>query len=93
MARSLLEGVAEQFRMLYDGMLGGGVQPREYLIGSGNAIRRNSLLTKILSYAFNMPMRIPKNVEEAAFGAALLAAVGCGEFGDLEEAAHLVVYQ
>jgi len=93
MARSLLEGVAEQFRILYDGMLGGGVQPREYLIGSGNAIRRNSLLTKILSYAFNMPMRIPKNVEEAAFGAALLAAVGCGEFGDLEEAAHLVVYQ
>jgi len=92
MARSLLEGAAEQFRILYDCMLEGGVQPREYLIGSGNAIRRNLLLTKILSYTFNMPIRIPKSIEEAAFGAALLAAVGCGEFRDLEEAAHLIVY-
>jgi len=92
MARALLEGVASHFKTLYEYMLQSGVSPRTCLVGSGNGIRKNVLLAKIFSAAFNMPIKIPTNLEEAAFGAALLAAVGCGEL-NLEEAAHLVKYK
>jgi len=93
MIRALLEGIAKQFKTSYREMLQGGVSPRVHLVGSGNAIRRNPLLAEILSYTFNLPTRIPKNVEEASFGAALLAAVGCEEFRSLEDAARMVTYQ
>ena len=93
MSRALLEGIAEQFKTSYREMLQGGVSPRARLVGSGNAVRKNPLLAEVLSYIFDLPIRIPKNVEEASFGAALLAAEGCGEFGDLEEAARMVTYK
>jgi len=93
LVRALLEGISEQFRTPYCEMLQGGVSPRAHLVGSGNAIRRNPLLPDVLSYTFNLPIQIPKNVEEASFGAALLAAAGCGELMDLEEAARMVSYQ
>ena len=92
MARALLEGVASHFKSIYDGMLKSGVSPRTCLVGSGNGIRKNELLAKIFSAAFNMPIKIPLNREEAAFGAALLAAIGCGEL-DFEEASHLIKYK
>ncbi len=93
MARALLEGVAQRFKILYGAMLQEGVSPRAYLVGSGNAVRKNLLLTQILSDTFDMPVRIPKHTEEAAFGAALLAALACGEFRDVEEASRIVAYQ
>jgi len=93
MTRALLEGIARTFMILYAAMLQEGVSLRECLAGSGNAIRRNPLLTEILSDTFSMPVMIPGHGEEAAFGAALLAALGCGEFKDIEEAARLVRYE
>ena len=92
MTRALLEGIAYRFRILYDLMLQSGISPRRRLVGSGNGIRKNPLLARIFSDAFNMPVWIPLNREEAAFGAALLAAVGCGEL-DFEAAAQLVKYE
>jgi len=90
--RALLEGIAHHFKKLYGDMLQSGVSPKRCLVGSGNGIRKNSLLAEIFSDAFNMPIKIPVNPEEAAFGAALLAAIGCGEL-DFEAAAHLVKYE
>jgi sedoheptulokinase len=46
------------------------------IIGSGNAIRMNSLLCRILEDRFGHKMIIPKNCEQAAFGACLNAMVG-----------------
>ena len=40
-----------------------------------------------------MQMSIPVHKEEAAFGAALLAAVGSGEFGILSDAGAVIRYQ
>jgi hypothetical protein len=40
-----------------------------------------------------IPLRFSMHSEEATFGAALLATVGCDEFDSLEEAARLVRYQ
>jgi len=92
MIRALLEGIAHHFKAMYEDMLQSGVSPRRCLVGSGNGIRKNRLLAEIFSAAFNMPIKTPLNLEEAAYGAALLAAVGCGEI-DFEEAACLIRYE
>jgi len=92
MTRALLEGIAHHFKKLYGFMLQSGISPRTCMVGSGNGIRKNVLLAEIFSDIFNMPIKIPVNLEEAAFGAALLAAVGCGWL-DLEEASRLVRYE
>ena len=43
------------------------------LTGSGNGIRRNSLMRRLAEEMFKMPMEIPEYEEEAAYGAALTA--------------------
>jgi len=91
-ARAIIEGIVEQVRLHYADMLGGGMKPRRQLICTGNGVRRNPLLSQTLSAAFQMPLRVTVSTEEAAFGAALLAAVGSGEFASLRDAAKLVAY-
>jgi len=92
LARALLEGVATTFRDLYREMIAAGVTPRGRLIGSGNGIRRNPLLAEILSETFGVPLVTPVHTEEAARGAALLAAVGTGGISSLAEAGRLIAY-
>jgi sugar (pentulose or hexulose) kinase len=92
-ARALLEGVAEQFRLMYGEMERLGAGGRTRLIGAGNGIRKNPLLREILADAFGMRMRTPAHREEAAFGAALLAAVGDGAFRDMQEAGRVIRYE
>lgn len=92
MARALLEGIVEQFRLMYREMEALGAGGRTRLIGAGNGIRKNPLLQEILSEAFGMQMQTPAHTEEAAFGAALLAAVGGGTFRDMQEAGRVIRY-
>ena len=93
MARALLEGTSAQFQAMYGEMEGLGAGGRSRLVGAGNGIRKNPLLREILEGTFGMPMAIPAHTEEAAFGAALLAAVGDGAFGSIREAGRVVRYQ
>ena len=86
MTRSLLEGMAEQFKRMYDTMLSNGVQERTRFIGAGNGVRKNPLLCRMLSQAFGLPIQIVRHTEEAALGAALCASVASGEFTDIEAA-------
>ena len=92
LARALLEGVAETFWSIYDEMQAVGLKPRARLVGSGNGIRRNPLLARILAARFAMPLAMPQHAEEAATGAALLAAVATGELPDLAAAGRLIQY-
>jgi sugar (pentulose or hexulose) kinase len=92
-ARALLEGLASQFLELYQQMEALDVGNRTKLVGAGNGIRKNALLRTILQDSFEMRMVIPKHKEEAAFGAALLAAVGGGRFETLPEASTIIRYQ
>ncbi len=62
------------------------------LVGSGNGLRKNLPLQKRFSKALGAEMMIPKNCEEAAFGAALSALVACKEKPDLQSAQKLVSY-
>lgn len=91
-ARALLEGMSEQFWLLYKEMDGLGEGGRNCLIGSGNGIRNNPLLQEILVNRFGMKLAIPVHKEEAAFGAGLLASVGYGVFGNLKEAGQIIRY-
>jgi sugar (pentulose or hexulose) kinase len=101
LTRALLEGLARTFAESYKRMLQIGVSKRETLIGSGNGIRRNCVLAEIAAREFRMPLYTPAHEEEAAYGAALLAAVGAGEFGppsaplsaNIQAAGRLLHYQ
>ncbi len=92
LARALLEGVATTFHDLYEVMQGAGVTPRTRLIGSGNGLRQNSLLTALIAERFALPLLRPAHREEAAFGAALLAATATGEL-TLVEATNRIRYE
>lgn len=89
--RALLEGVAATFLDLYGTMQATGLAPRARLIGSGNGIRNNALLAELLRDTFGLPLISPRHREEAAHGAALLAAVASGAL-TLEGATALLAY-
>jgi len=91
LARALLEGMAEMFHGMYDQMRP-AVGERELLVGSGNGIRRNALFARILAERFGLPLVTPAEQEEAATGAALVAAVGAGELADFDAASRCVQY-
>ncbi len=48
------------------------------VVASGNAVRRNPLMPKIISDVFGLPCLVPKGIEEAAIGAAVAAALEMG---------------
>jgi sedoheptulokinase len=62
------------------------------LVGSGNAIRKNSLLRKVLENRFGSSLIIPKNDEEAAFGASLCSIVGGKYINSFMEAGKEIEY-
>lgn len=72
---ALLKGESRELKELYGIMLK-AITPRKVLVGSGNAVRFNPVLQKIISEDFNLPLTVSACSEEAAFGAALLAAGG-----------------
>jgi sugar (pentulose or hexulose) kinase len=86
MTRALLEGMARTYRTGYDS-LGCG---RSQLIGAGNGLRENAVLRRCVAEEFGLPLRMPLHREEAACGAALVAAVGAGLFPDVRAASSLV---
>jgi sugar (pentulose or hexulose) kinase len=92
LTRALLEGMARAFRQGYEAVSRNAPRPRTCLVGAGNGLRENPLLASIVAREFGLPLVHPRHREEAAFGAALLAAVGCGTCPDLVSAGELVQY-
>jgi sugar (pentulose or hexulose) kinase len=76
--RALLEGMARAFRTGYERMGKGATR----LVGAGNGLRENPLLARIVSDAFRLPLSFPRHRDEAACGAALVAAAGLGLVGE-----------
>jgi sugar (pentulose or hexulose) kinase len=92
LARSLLEGMARAFRKGYDAIVRQTDRPARRLVGAGNGMRENPLLARIVAGEMGLPLEVPRHREEAANGAALLAAVGVGAFPDLRSAGRLIQY-
>lgn len=84
----VLEGMAMELYTMYKAM---GVS-KIGIVGSGNGIRRNAALVRVLERLFDAKMRIPKHLEEAAEGAALYGLVSCGIFKNAKEARQLIEY-
>lgn len=85
MIQAVLEGVAFAIRdaMEAAGEPGGAVK-RSKICGGG---ARSSLWQKIFANVLNIPIDIPQAEEGPGFGAAMLAMVGCGAYGSIEECA------
>jgi sugar (pentulose or hexulose) kinase len=91
-ARAVLEGMA---RSLADGyrLIATNERPGGRLVAAGNALRENTVLRESVCEAFGLPLSFTRHREEAAYGAALTAAVGAGLFPSLAEAASLIMYE
>lgn len=89
LALGVLQGIADELFSMID--------PRKtaaaVLVGSGNGIRKNKLMQRILSQRYGLPLYIPRYEEEAAFGAALFALTGAGCFDTLAHAQGIIQYQ
>jgi len=89
LARAVLEGIAREL-LGYFRQMRAHSSPPEVAIGSGNGIRKNPLLARIVAETFALPVVVPEYEEEAAFGAALAAGVGIGKIGSFAEASQFV---
>lgn len=86
-ARAALESVAFQTAELLEAMAMDGVKPRRLKVDGG--MSRNNWLMQFMSDVLGVEVIRPLNTETTALGAAILAAVGAGEFASLGEAASL----
>lgn len=86
-ARAALESAAFQTVELLEAMAKDGVAPQRLRVDGGMA--RNDWLLQFMTDILDIEVVRPKNTETTVLGAAILAAVGAGEFGSLNEAASL----
>ncbi|MDD3925565.1 MAG: FGGY family carbohydrate kinase [bacterium] len=90
LCRGVIEGMVDE---LYGYFLQAETRlEAEYIAGSGNGVRRNPVLRRYIEDRFGSVLKIPAHNEEAAFGAALAAAVGTGFFKDFKEAGRVIGY-
>lgn len=78
LAAGVLHGMAEELFAFYNEMLHAGAAPARIMIVSGNGVRRNPALRKVLAMRFDLEMKVPEHHEEAAYGAALSAVLALG---------------
>ncbi len=83
--RGVLEGMADELYKMYKKIEKGLTSPRSRMVASGNGIRKNVHLQRIMSEKFGMSLELAKREEEAAYGAAVSGMIAAGEV-TLEEA-------
>jgi glycerol kinase len=86
-ARAALEAAAYQSAEVLGAMSGGDLKLESLRVDGGMA--RNDWFLQFLSDVLGVEVVRPANTETTALGAAILAGVGAGLFGSLEEAAGL----
>lgn len=87
-ALAVLNGMADELYQMYKN----AGKKADALVCSGNGIRKNSALRKIVSDMFGCEIKIPLNEEEASFGAALAATVACGCSENISAACKMIKY-
>ena len=89
MTQAVLEGVAFGLRDSLEVARSIGVSPERTKICGGGA--KSPLWRKIIANVMNMKVDIIESEEGPGYGAAILAAVGCGVFSSVEEAVKKLV--
>jgi sedoheptulokinase len=79
-----LEGIIDELHGFFEQIPDETKRKYITLVGSGNGVRKNSVLRTLVEQAFDFPMQMPKYKEEAAYGAALCAGVGCGFYSNFQ---------
>jgi xylulokinase len=87
--RALLEGTAYAVRDITTQMRVAGIELRELRVVGGGA--RSSLWNQIKADVTALPVNVPQITETTALGAAFLALVGIGAYGNLGEVSEHVV--
>ncbi len=91
MARAVLEGVAFGMRDSLDIMRGMGIVTSEVRASGGGA--RSAVWRQILADSGRVPM-VTINVDEGpSYGAAILASVAAGMYGNVEEACDAIIHE
>ena len=89
MTQAVLEGVAFGLRDSLEVARSIGVDPKRTKVCGGGA--KSPLWRKIIANVMNMKVDIIESEEGPGYGAAILAAVGCGVYPSVEEAAKKLV--
>lgn len=82
----LLAGVADELAAFAEQLPAGLLAGVRRRVGAGNGLRRNPALRRLLEERIGAPLELAGAREEAAFGAAVHAAVCAGIFTDYDEA-------
>jgi xylulokinase len=88
MIQAVLEGVTFGLRDSLEVAKSLGMKIQRTKICGGGA--KSHLWKKILSNIMNLKLDIIENEEGPSYGAAILAAVGCGEFSSVEETKNII---
>ena len=86
MTQAVLEGVAFALRDSFEIAKSLGIQIERTKICGGGA--KSLLWKKIIANVLNVKVDVPETEEGPGYGAAILAAVACGEYASVEEAAQ-----
>ena len=89
MTQAVLEGVAFALRDSVEVARKLGIKLERTKICGGGA--KSPLWKKIIANVMNMKVDVIESEEGPALGGAMLAAVGCGEYASVEEAAKAIV--
>ena len=89
MTQAILEGVAFALRDSFEVAKQAGIPITRTKICGGGA--KSPLWRKIIANVLNLPVDSIESEEGPALGAAMLAAVGCGTFESVEQAADRIV--
>jgi xylulokinase len=89
MTRALLEGSAFALRDILEAMQAAGLETRRLTIVGGGA--KGELWRRIKADVTGLPVRVPREIETTATGAAVLAAVAAGLYESVPDAASAFV--
>lgn len=89
MYQAVLEGVAFAIRDSFEVAKSLGIDISRSKICGGGA--KSPLWKKIIANVLNIKLDIMESEEGPGYGGAMLAAVACGEYASVEEAAHKLV--
>ncbi|MCD8068976.1 MAG: xylulokinase, partial [Lachnospiraceae bacterium] len=89
MTQAMLEGVAFALRDSFEVAKSQGIHISSTKICGGGA--KSPLWKRMIANIFNIPVQVPAVEEGPSMGGAMLAAVACGVYGSVEEAAARIV--
>ena len=89
MTQAVLEGVAFGIRDSFEIAKSLGIKIEKTKICGGGA--KSPLWKKIMANVLGIPVEVIESEEGPGYGGAILAAVGCGEYASVEEAADKLV--